>query len=135
MQTHDLHSICEHGAVCEACGNNWRCWEAVDNAVRVVRDSAILGISENECKMAMSSSPACCFDGCHNFHKLLPEMVYGGGRWLANNPVKRQWCDDGLYGLVDSSFICSWCGHFVGELWLNCRCWFVQNWLIVGEKN
>ena len=131
VQPRDRRSICERGAVSEARGDDWRCWEAVDDAVRDARDSAILGVSEHECEMAMSSSPACCFDGCRNFRELLLEMVYGGGRWLADNPVKRQWCDDGSYGLVDRSFIRGWCGHFVGKLWLMCT----KNWLIVGEKN
>ena len=37
---------------------------------------------------------------------VLPEMVDGGGHWWADDFVKRQWCDDGLYGLVNSGFVC-----------------------------
>ena len=42
-----------------------------------------------------------------------PEVIqvkktYASGRWLADNLVKWEWCNDGPYGLVNSSFIC--CG-------------------------
>jgi hypothetical protein len=95
VQARDRRSIRERGGVCEAHRDDWRRWEAVDGDVWVARDRAILGVSEHECEMAMTSTPARCFDGCHNFWDLLPEMVYGGGRWLADNLVKRQWCYDG----------------------------------------
>ena len=102
----------------------------IDDNVRVARDSAILGVGEHECEMAMSSSPACCFDGCRNFRELLPEMVYGGGCWLADNPVERQWCDDGSYGLIDGGFVRGGQGHVGGLFWLLpwmfCRCCSVQ---------
>ena len=106
MQAHDRQSICERGGVPEARGNNRRCWKAIDDDVRVARDGVILSIREHQCKMALLSTPACCLDGCRNFQYLLPMMVDGGGCWLADDLVKRQWHDDGSYSLVDSGFIC-----------------------------
>jgi hypothetical protein len=56
--------------------------------------------------MTMSSPPACCFDGCRYFRNLSPKMVDGGGCWLADDLVERQWHDDGSYGLLDSGCVC-----------------------------
>ena len=81
VQARDRRSIRERGGVHEARHNDRRRWEEVDGNVRVARDRAILGIGEQECEMAMTSAPAHCFDNCHNFCDLLPEMVYGGGCW------------------------------------------------------
>ena len=91
MQARDRRSIREHGGVCETCCDDRRRWEAVDGDVRVARDRAILGVIQHECEMAMTSALAHCFDGCRDFCDLLPEMVYGGGRWLAHDLVERQW--------------------------------------------
>ena len=78
----------------------------LDDDVRVARDAAILGVGEHECEMAMSSTPARCFDGCRDLHDLLPEMNDGGGCWLADDFVERQRCDDSTYSLVHSGFVC-----------------------------
>jgi hypothetical protein len=78
----------------------------IDDNVRVACDGAILGVGEHKCEMAMSSTPVCCFDSCRDFRNLLPKMVDGGGCWMADDLVERQWCDDCSYGLVDSGFIC-----------------------------
>ncbi len=79
----------------------------IDDDVRVARDTVILGVGEHKCEMAMLSTPACCFDGCRNLRNLLLEMVDSGGRWLANDFVKRQWCDDSPYGFVNGGFVSS----------------------------
>ena len=91
VQARDRCSIRESGGVREACRDERRRWEAVDGDVRVARDRAILGVIEHKCEVAMTSAPARCFDGCRDFCDLLPEMVDGGGRWLAHDLVERQW--------------------------------------------
>ena len=47
----------------------------------------------------MASAPTRCFDGCRNFCDLLPEMVDGGGRWLADDFVNDK-CVDGFLFLL-----------------------------------
>ncbi len=106
VEARDRRSICERGGVREARGDDWRWWEAIDDDVRVARDGAILGVGEDECEMAMASAPTRCFDGCRNFCDLLPEMVDGGGRWLADDFVKRERRYDGPYGFVDGGLVC-----------------------------
>ncbi len=88
VQAHDRSLICECGVVCEAHGDDRRCWQATNGDGWVACDALILGIGEHECKMAVSFSPARCFDGCRDLCNLLPEMVDGGGRWLSDNLVK-----------------------------------------------
>ena len=85
VQARDRCPIRERVGVREACSDDRRRCEAVDGDVRVARDRAILGVIEHECEVAMTSAPARCFDGCREFCDLLPEMVDGGGRWLADD--------------------------------------------------
>jgi hypothetical protein len=55
--------IHERHGVCEANGYNGRCQKAVYNNGQVPCDATILGVVEHKCKMAVSSTTACCFDG------------------------------------------------------------------------
>ena len=55
----DVCMICEGRVVCEANWHNRRCVKAVDNYVWVSHDAMILGVVERNCKVAMSSPPAC----------------------------------------------------------------------------
>jgi hypothetical protein len=107
VQSPERCMIGKCGGVCKAFGNDWRGEKAIEDDGRIARDTSILSNSEHESEMSMSSAPARSFDGCHDFSDLLPEMIDGGGRWLADNSVKRHGCDDGTNGLVKCCFVCS----------------------------
>ena len=103
--SHDASSVGESCVVCEVCRDNGRYDEARRGERGNVGDGAVLRVVENESKIAVSSAPARCFDGCGDLGELLFHHVHGGIRRLANDFFDWHGCDDGVDGFADGSFV------------------------------